>query len=153
MIQAGLRENVLPAQARATVNYRLLTGDSIASVCDHVRQVIHDERVHFECVEGKAWEASPISPVDSVAFHCLETATRKVFGNIPVAPYMIAGATDARKYAALSENVYRYSPVVMEQADLDRLHGTNERIALVALEMMVKFYADLIPAWSEMQVT
>jgi carboxypeptidase PM20D1 len=153
MMQAGLRENVLPAQARATVNYRMLTGDSIAAICDHVRQVIHDERVHFECVEGKAWEASPISPVDSPAFHCLETTTRKVFGNIPVAPYMIAGATDARKYAALSENVYRYSPVVMEQTDLDRMHGTNERIAVVALEMMVKFYADLMPAWSEMQVT
>jgi acetylornithine deacetylase/succinyl-diaminopimelate desuccinylase-like protein len=40
----------------------------------------------------------------------------------------------------------------MEQADLNRMHGTNERIAVVALEMMVKFYADLIPAWSEMQV-
>jgi len=151
MIQAGLRENILPAQARATVNYRLLTGDSIATICDHVRQVIHDERVHFECVEGKAWEASPASSVDSAAFHCLETTTRRVFGNIPVAPYLIAGATDARKYVALCENVYRFSPVVMEQADLDRMHGTNERIAVVALEMMVKFYADLIPAWSEMQ--
>jgi len=152
MIQAGLRDNVLPAQARAMVNYRLLTGDSIATICDHVRQVIHDERVHFECVEGKAWEASPASPVDNLAFHCLETSTRKMFGNIPVAPYLIAGATDARKYVALSENIYRYSPVVMEPADLDRMHGTNERIAVVALERMVKFYADLIPAWSEMQV-
>jgi carboxypeptidase PM20D1 len=153
MIQGGVRDNILPAQARAMVNYRLLTDDSIAAICDHVRQVIHDERVHFECVEGKAWEASPASPADSPAFHCLETATRRVFGNIPVAPYLMGGATDARRYVTLCENVYRFSPVVTEQADLNRMHGTNERIGVVALEMMVKFYADLIPAWSEMQVT
>jgi carboxypeptidase PM20D1 len=153
MIQGGLRENVLPALAKATVNYRLLTGDSIAATCDHVRQVIHDERVHFECVEGRAWEASPASPVDGAAFHSLESTIRKVFGNLPVAPYVIAGATDARKYSALCENIYRFSPVVTEQTDLDRMHGTNERIAVVALEMMVKFYAELIPAWSEIQVS
>jgi carboxypeptidase PM20D1 len=152
MIQAGLRDNILPAQARAMVNFRLLPGDTIAAVCDYVRQVIHDERVHFECVEDKAWEASPTSPVDGPAFHCLETTTRRVFGNISVAPYLVAGATDARKYVPLGENVYRFSPVVMEPADLNRMHGTNERIGVVALEMMVKFYADLLPAWSEMQV-
>jgi carboxypeptidase PM20D1 len=152
MIQGGLRENILPAQARALVNFRLLTGDSIASICDHVRRVIHDERVHFQVVEGKAWEASPSSPVEGVAFHGLESVTRKVFGNLPVAPYLISGATDARKYAGLCENVYRYVPVITDQADLDRMHGTNERIAVAALEKMVKFYAELIPAWSEMQV-
>ena len=151
MIQAGLRENILPAQARATVNFRLLNGDSIATVCDHVRRVIHDERVHFEVVEGKAWEASLSSPVNGAAFHCLESATRTVFGNLPVAPSVIAGATDSRKYVAVCENVYRYSPVVADQADLNRSHGTNERIAVAALEKMVKFYAELIPAWSEMQ--
>ena len=151
MIQGGLRENILPAQARAAVNFRMLPGDTIAGVCDHVRQVIHDERVLFKCVEGKAWEASPASPVDGDAFHCIETATRKVFGNLPIAPFLIAGATDARKYATLCENIYRYSPVVTDQADLDCMHGTNERIAVAALEKMVKFYAELIPAWSEMQ--
>ena len=151
MIQGGLRENILPAQARALVNFRLLTGDSIAAICDHVRRVIHDEHVHFEVLEGKAWEASPSSPVEGAPFYGLESVTHKVFGNLPVAPYLISGATDARKYAGLCENIYRYVPVITEQADLDRMHGTNERIAVAALEKMVLFYSELIPAWSEIQ--
>ncbi len=151
MIQGGLRENILPAEARALVNFRLLTGDSIAGICDHTRRVIHNERVQLQVIEGKAWEASPAAPVDGAAYHSLESATRQVFGNLPAAPYLIAGATDARKYTSLCENVYRFSPVVCDQADLDRMHGTNERIAVAALEKMVKFYAELIPAWSEMQ--
>jgi carboxypeptidase PM20D1 len=151
MIHGGLRENILPAEARALVNFRLLTGDSIAAICDHARRVIHDERVHLQVIESRAWEASLPSPVDGAVYHCLESATRKVFGNLPAAPILIAGATDARKYVALCENVYRFSPVVTDQADLDRMHGTNERIAVVALEKMVKFYTELIPAWSEMQ--
>ena len=45
MFSGGVQENVLPTAARAVVNFRILPGDSVESVLEHVRQTIDDPRV------------------------------------------------------------------------------------------------------------
>ncbi|TVQ05050.1 MAG: hypothetical protein EA359_04265 [Balneolaceae bacterium] len=37
--------NVLPAEARAVINFRLLPGDSFDSVKEHVRSVINNDKI------------------------------------------------------------------------------------------------------------
>jgi carboxypeptidase PM20D1 len=147
-MHGGIKDNVLPARAQAAANFRLLPGDTIASVCEHVRKVIHDERVHFEPAHRGAWEATPVCPADDNAFQELERTIRQVFGNIPVAPYVVMGATDARHYTPVCGNVYRFTPIVMQQSDLDRFHGINERIPTAALATMVKFYTQIFHNWA-----
>jgi carboxypeptidase PM20D1 len=95
VIRGGVKDNILPAHAEALVNFRLAPGDTIAFVCDMCAKAIKDERVHFEAVEGGAWQASPISPTDVPFYADLAAATRKVFGNIPVAPFLFLGGSDA----------------------------------------------------------
>ena len=53
-------------------------------------------------------------------------------------------AADAHHYAALTDNIYRFSPVRVRPADLPRLHGTNERIAVANLAELVRFYHRLL---------
>ena len=62
IVEGGVEDNTIPAEARAIVNFRLLPGDTIADVLWHAKTVIHDERVNFKPVEGKYNEALPISP-------------------------------------------------------------------------------------------
>ena len=62
IIQGGVEDNTIPAEAKATVNFRLIPGETIADVLWHAKQVIGDERVHITPVEGKFNEALPISP-------------------------------------------------------------------------------------------
>ena len=52
--------------------------------------------------------------------------------------------SDARHYHSITDHVYRFSPVRMKPADLNRLHGVNERIELRALEESVRFYMALM---------
>lgn len=148
IFQSGIKDNILPRQAKAFINFRILPGDTIASVCEHVRRVVDDPRVGFEPMVGAAWEASPLSPDNSPAYDGLDRTIRQIFGNIPVTPYMVLGATDSRHYATLCKQVYRFSPVELQASDLPRMHGSNERIALPAVSQMVQFYLQLIHTWA-----
>jgi carboxypeptidase PM20D1 len=147
MINGGVRENLLPSSARARVNFRLLPGDTIASVCDHVRKAVGDKRVQINAVENSAWEASPISPIDGAAYQKLSSAIRQTFSGVPVAPSLMLGASDSRHYCDLTEQIYRFGPVVMEREDMARVHGINERLSIDAAGQMVQFFARLIKSW------
>jgi carboxypeptidase PM20D1 len=148
MISGGVKDNLLPAEARATVNFRILPGESIAGVCQHVRRVIDDERVTLQAVEGSAREPSPLSPITSRAYQSLVSTIQRIFGNIPVAPMLVAGGTDAYRYTGICENALRFAPVIATKDILSRIHGVNERMAVADLEKQVKFYGLLIPTWA-----
>ncbi len=152
IFQGGVKDNILPRQAHAAANFRLLPGDSIRDVCDHVRKVMADERVQFKFMEGGAWEASPVSPTDNPAFKAMEETLHQIFGGIPVAPFMMLGATDSRHYAAIAENIYRFSPMMLQADDIKRVHGLNERISVEQLGNMVRFFTLLIQRWDEAEL-
>ena len=150
MISGGVKDNLLPREAKAIVNFRLLPGDTVAAVCEHVRQTIQDERVSFQPAEGSGVrEASPVSPTTSAAYQDLVRVVRQMFPTAAVAPYLVLGATDARYYASLSDNVYRFTPLLLNREDMNRVHGTNERIAIDSLGHMVQFFGQLIRTWGE----
>jgi carboxypeptidase PM20D1 len=149
MISGGIKDNCLPSQAQASVNFRVIPGDTIADVCEHVRKTIADPQISFEPVEGGAWEPSSISSTETPAFETLSNTIRGVFGSIPVAPFLVMGATDARHYVPICDDVYRFAPVVFADGDLKRIHGINERISVNSLAQMVQFYTALIKAWDD----
>jgi carboxypeptidase PM20D1 len=61
-----------------------------------------------------------------------------------VAPYLVVVVTDARYYREVSRNIFRFMPVRLTSRDLDRMHGTNERIAVRDYERAVRLYRQLI---------
>jgi carboxypeptidase PM20D1 len=148
VIAGGIKENVLPGEARAKVNYRLLTGDRTEDVIAHARQVIGDKRVEVRLAQGFRSEPSPVSPADGPAFRRLALAIRQTFGHIPVAPFLVIYGLDARHYGDVCKNTYRFAPSQMTAQDLKRLHGTNERIGVDDLARMVQFYGQLIKVWA-----
>lgn len=138
VISGGVKENVLPEEASALVNFRLLPGDSVAMVKEHAIRAIGDERVKIEEVISN--EASPVSPADGEAFALVAGATRAIFPDALVSPFMMVGSTDARHFTQISKNVLRFVPVRMDSADLARLHGVNERIGVKNFAEIVRFY-------------
>ncbi|MDO7849454.1 M20 family peptidase [Hymenobacter sp. M29] len=143
IFRAGAKDNVLPIDATATVNFRLLPGDSVAGVVREVRRIVDDARVAVKVV-GRPNAPSPVSDPGAAAFQRLHRTIRSVFPEAIVAPYVVVGATDARQYADLSPNVYRFLPVPMNQEGIDGMHGTNERLPVQHYPKMVQFYAALI---------
>jgi carboxypeptidase PM20D1 len=143
IVNAGNKDNVIPGMAEATVNFRLLPGDTRESVMRHVREKVANDKFELKALEGGA-EPSPISPTQSESYQLINRTVRSLFPDTIVAPGLMIAATDSRHFAAISDHVYRFSPVRAKPEDLARFHGTNERIATRNLAELVRFYHQLL---------
>jgi carboxypeptidase PM20D1 len=144
MFQGGTKDNVLPSYARAVVNFRILPGDSIADVVEHVRRTIDDDRVQVQITGRFTAEPSAVSSTDSAGFRMLERAIRSTTPDAVVTPYLVVVVTDARHYSPLSRNVFRFLPLRLTSRDLDRMHGANERLGVGEYEAAIRTYRQLI---------
>lgn len=144
LLSGSTKENVLPTEARAAVNFRILPGDTSEDVLAHVRRVVADESIEVRLGGDIRSEPSPVSRVDGPAFESLQRAIRETYPEAVVAPYLVLGATDARHYAPHSDAVYRFSPTLLSLADLSRIHGFDERIGVDEYGRLVGFYVRLI---------
>ncbi len=141
---AGVADNVVASRARAIVNFRLLPGDTVDDVIEHVEDVVDDPEIVVRCA-GACREATPQSDVDGEAFALIEQVMRSVYPDAVVAPYLVIGGTDARYYQPLTEQgAFRFLPVRLTPQDRARMHGTDERIAIGDLQAAVQFYALLM---------
>lgn len=144
MFDAGVKDNVLPITASAVVNFRILPGETVSSVRERVRQVIDDDRIQISAVSVEN-EPSPASDPNSSAYRMIEQTIHQVIpGDILVTPYLVFGGTDAKHYSGRSPNVFRFLPISMGEGDLERFHGTNERVAVDNLAFSIRYFYQLI---------
>lgn len=149
LFHSGVKDNVLPSVAEAVVNFRILPGQSIADVCEFIRFVIKDKRITFEPMDQKAWEASPLSPVDGDAYRHIASVIGEIWPGTAVAPYIMLGGTDSRNFCEISDCVYRFTPMVVTEEDLNRVHGVNERIGIDEFHQMADTIYRVMVRWSQ----
>lgn len=143
IIHGGVKENVIPYQASATVNFRILPGTSIEEVKEHVKATINDDRIKI--TEGSfSSEAPGASGTDTFGYQTINKTIRSVFPGTITTPNLVIGATDSRHYYPISENIYRFTPFYLNDESLKTFHGINERISVKDFEKAIIFYAELI---------
>jgi carboxypeptidase PM20D1 len=142
MIDGGVKANVLPREASARVNFRLLPGDESEAVIAHVREAIDDPEI--EIAVETVNEASPVADVGSDAFALLSAVIREAAPEAVVAPALVVGGTDTRHYAQISENGFRFLPIRFSADDFERMHGRDERLSVENLHFAVDFYERLL---------
>jgi carboxypeptidase PM20D1 len=143
IIGGGVKDNVIPSEARAVINFRILPGDTVRDVVEHVRRAVDNEHVRVS-LAGDSWEPSPVSDPESAPFRALQTTIAQTFPDTLVAPYLVVGATDARYFRNLTPNVYRFTPVIVSEKDLARVHGFDERVSVEGYLNAIRFYRVLI---------
>jgi carboxypeptidase PM20D1 len=143
IFNAGDKDNVLPGNAEATVNFRLIPGDIQASVTDHVRRTIANDRISIEPSPSNA-DPTPVTATSGEPFRALSQTIREIFPDAVVAPGLMVAATDSRHYAGLTDTILRFMPVRANADDLQRFHGTNERLSIEGYADMIRFYRRLI---------
>ena len=144
VIQGGVKSNVLPSSARAVVDFRILPGDTVTSVIEHVRATIDDPDITIRQMGREPSEPSPVSRVAASSFTALRKTIHQVFPDVVVAPGLVIGRTDSRRYAKLADNSYRFLPMRLAPEDLKRIHGIDERIAVENYIEIIRFYVQVL---------
>lgn len=144
ILAAGVRENVLPIDAKAIVNFRVHPRDTPESVHEHVKASIADARVSTRVLDQVP--ASRFSSTGSPAFRAIGDAVRRVYADAVVVPGITIVSTDSKRYGEVTDDAYRFHPMVVAPPDLPTVHGTDERISVENLVRATRFYAELMRA-------
>jgi acetylornithine deacetylase/succinyl-diaminopimelate desuccinylase-like protein len=143
MLSAGVRPNVIPSEARATLNVRLLPGDTIDVLIAELTKLVNDPNVRFE-VQPDAGLAAPPSSLESDFYAAITKAAAQEFGGAPVLPFLSAGATDSAQLRLHNVQAYGVSPFPLTDEDSRRTHADDERIPLASFDKGVDFLARIV---------
>lgn len=125
-LDGGHAENALPQRARATINCRVLPGESIDAVEETLRTVIGSTQVSISRVEEAT--PSPPSPLTPEVLGAIESVTQDMWPGVPVIPTMSTGATDGLFLRNAGIPVYGVSGIFSDMDEPTRAHGQNERV-------------------------
>ncbi|MEO8794444.1 MAG: M20/M25/M40 family metallo-hydrolase [Daejeonella sp.] len=139
IFNSGMKENAIPGQANATVNFRTQPGTSLKDVIDHVRKAIDNDQIKI-IARKTGSSASQIADVDSPSFKYIQKTLSGFDPKLVVAPYLVLGATDGRYFGNLTPQVFRFIPF----PDPEGFHAVNERIRTDDFKKGISFYYQLI---------
>jgi acetylornithine deacetylase/succinyl-diaminopimelate desuccinylase-like protein len=137
-LSAGVRANVVPPQASANLNIRLLPGNSIQDVIDQMQKAVNDPQIKFT-VEPDAGPTTPSSSITSDLFQAIEHVAPQQFPGAVVVPYLSPWYTDSSYLRLHNVQSYGLVPFPLTEADLLRMHGNDERIPIASFHAGVDF--------------
>jgi acetylornithine deacetylase/succinyl-diaminopimelate desuccinylase-like protein len=149
ILNAGLARNVIPGEARANLNVRLLPGDTIDTVVNDLNKLINDPLVKLEVLPN-AGLAAPDSSLESDFYAVISRVASREFSGAPTLPFQSTWATDSAQLRLHNVQAYGLVPFPLADEDLKRMHGDDERIPLAAfakgVDVMVKIVAEFAGA-------
>jgi acetylornithine deacetylase/succinyl-diaminopimelate desuccinylase-like protein len=142
-LQGSNKTNVIPAEASAEIDVRLLPDQSPDTMLATLKRIVADTAVHFQTLlEPKA----PFeSPVNTDLFRAVERAAKERDPSAFVTSSMMTGATDRPSYRKLGIIAYGLDPFRVEAADEQRgVHGNDERLSVENVGFGVRFLYDIL---------
>ncbi len=144
IFNAGIKDNILPLEATATVNFRILPTENIDSVVAHVERVLKGSDIQIKILSSTAQNPSKITETNTPIFEKLGKLIRGIFKQAVIAPALVTAGTDSHHYEAIAKNTFRFSPIVFKNEDLARLHGVDERISVESYNRSIVFFYNLM---------
>lgn len=133
--------NVIPGTAWAQIDARLLPGETPAGFIAKLRGVLADPELEIEILEGS-------TPTGSSADTALMSAIRKVAArrdpSAPVIPTMLTSSTDSSKFRTVGITAYGFEPFKMDDGELDRSHGDDERLSVENVGFALQFLYEVL---------
>ena len=140
-LQGSDKVNVIPGVAWAQIDARLLPGETPAGFIAALRRVLDDPELEIEILEGS-------TPTGSSANTALMQAIRKVAARrdpgVPVIPTMLTSSTDSAKFRSAGITAYGFEPFKLDDGELARSHGDDERVSVENLGFALQFLYEVI---------
>ncbi len=143
ILSAGVANNVIPAEARANLNVRLLPGDSINALLGDLNKLVNDPAVRLE-VQPNAGLAAPPSSLESDFYNLICRVASKEFGGAPALPFQSTWLTDSAQLRLHNVQAYGLVPFPLSQEDLRRMHGDDERMPMASFDKGVELLNKIV---------
>jgi len=147
VLQAGVRANVIPSEAKAVLNVRLLPGDTITGLLSDLNRLVNDPSVKLDVMPDSGL-AAPNSSMETDFYLLLTKVCAKEFGGAPVLPFLSTGATDSAQLRMHSVQAYGLRPFPLTEEEDARVHGDEERLPLASFAKGVDLTVRIVAEFS-----
>jgi acetylornithine deacetylase/succinyl-diaminopimelate desuccinylase-like protein len=138
MLQAGVRVNVVPSEATANLNIRMLPGHSVEELMGQFVKIVNDPQIKFQLAPDSG-ENAPPSDLKSPLYQTIERLSPQDFPGAITVPLLGTGATDSASLRLHKVQAYGLEPFPMIESDSSRVHGDDERIPVDSFHKGVAF--------------
>jgi len=138
ILQAGIRQNVVPPEARGVLNIRLLPGNMASPLLAKLQTLVNDPQVQFQ-VQPNGGEATPSSSTTSELFNTISAAAKMEFPGTTVVPEMSTSATDSVQLRLRNVQAYGILPFPITDQDRNRMHANDERLPVDSFRKGIDF--------------
>lgn len=143
MLSGSPKENVLPQEATALINYRIAPWQTSKDVMAWTKGAVGTLPVTLSW-EGTPREPTRVSSTSSEGWALLSATARAEAPGAPIAPFLVIAGTDSRSFTGISDDVYRFAPIRLATSETAMIHGTNEHISTQDFAAMIRFFTRLI---------
>jgi len=130
VLEGSNKTNVIPAHARAQLDCRLLPGEDPQQFVATLEKVVNDPGVRFSILLNFPPLASE---VETELFRAIRSVAERRDPSAPVVPAVLSGFTDAHYFRRKGIVSYGFTGLTIEEDDIRRVHGTDERLSLASL--------------------
>ena len=143
VLSASNKTNVIPPEATAEIDFRLLPDTDPEKFLAEMQRVVGDTAVHWSPILGPK---TPLeSPIDTDLFRAIEKAAKERAPDAFVTTPMQTGATDRPTYRKLGIITYAIDPFLTDQVERQKgVHGNNERLSVANVGFGIKYVYDIL---------
>ncbi len=135
-LKGSSKENVIPETAEATLDIRLLPDEDPEKTIRNMADIIKDDRIEF--ILPDVIHPSSVSDHESSFFNALEKTITSEVQDALVVPMLTPGGTDSLFYRQRNVNAYGLVPILIDNHEVERMHGNDERISLQNLALGIR---------------
>ena len=143
MLGGSQQTNVIPPEAWANIDVRLLPGGDPKAFLESIRQVVNDPNVTVE-PESPEFRVANYSPTDTALYNAIRRVTEAYFPGTPVVPNITSGYTENQRYRPLGINAYGFTPYTATEEEGDTEHGNDERVRVEEVRRAPKLLFDVV---------
>ena len=143
MLGGSEQTNVIPSEAWANLDVRLLPGEDPAAFIESIRRVVDDPNVTVAPLDA-AFRVANESPSNTVLFSAIQKISARYFPGTPVVPRLDSGYTENQRYRTLGIICYGFTPYVYTEEEGATEHGDNERIRVAEVKRGYRVLFDVL---------
>jgi len=143
MLQASNKINVVPPEAQAQIDCRLLPDQDRDAFLREFTAVINDPEIRIEQIIGFT---PAVSSTDNPLYRAIDAAIRRHYPGASVAPAVQTGFTDSHWFRDLGISSYGMNPFLIPKAENAGTHGNNERISIENIRKGTAVMFDVVKA-------